>query len=206
MLAILERPAGSALATVAQARARFAFDDSLGDERLAALIDDRSGAVEAYCRRQFGRMRYRLTTRGGRDRILLAPPGPIVSIESITASDVPLDVAGAALSGPHLLRRVDGSAASWPCGEMIIEFTAGYRLPGESADAAPPLPAAVSAACMDLVSRAWAARDRDPALRREMIVGVSQFDYDTPGAAGLKGGLPVDIAALLDAYVWWASA
>lgn len=96
---------------------------------------------------------------------------PLVSIEMIIE-------AGAALAGSDfeaeadkgLICRLagDGERADW-CGNIVIDYQAGYILPGEPGRT---LPDDIERAAILLVKTAWFARTRDPLIRSEKTPDV----------------------------------
>jgi ABC-type amino acid transport substrate-binding protein len=190
-----------------------------------------SSRIAGYCQRIFGRTQLRQTVRPPYvsystydplfpglayrepDAIVLEAPGPIVTIDALTAQNAPAPfVEGTDFErdGFRLFRLFNDVRVVWAYRKIVIDFTVGYRLPGDGAMAGvDDLPASISAACGDLVARAWSASRRDATIGRETIIGVSQMDFSPFGATtagGSKNGLPADIAAMLDPYVFRAVA
>jgi hypothetical protein len=87
----------------------------------------------------------------------------------------------------------------WTYRKIVISFTAGYVLPGDTGT--PNLPGAIESACIDLVRLGLTAVKRDPNVSKETLFGVAQVEYATPA---MKGGLPHDIAERLNPYVFRA--
>ena len=205
MFVTLAAPAVCRLATLDQARARIPAAAGLDDARLGALIDDKSAAISSYCRRALGRAQYRLTACGPVSRVPALAPWPVVSIDAVAISGAAAAAESVEIAALDLYWLVDGARSIWPAGLISVDLTGGWRLPDEPTDSAPALPHVVTAACIDLVARVISADGRDPALRRESIVGVAQFDYAAPTDQMLKGCLPIDVAASLDPFVFRVS-
>ncbi len=230
MLTILTAAAHTKLTTHAAVRSRSAVFTGASDAQLDALIDEASSRIVGYCQRTFGKTQLRQTMRPPYvsystydplfpglayrepDPIVIEAPGPIVTIDTVTAQGV----TGPLVEGTdferdafRLFRLYNDVRVVWAYRKIVIDFTVGYLLPEDTGTSADPLPAAISAACGELVARAWSASRRDQSVGRETIVGVSQIDYAPFGpnvAGGSKGGLPADVAAMLDPYVYRAVA
>ncbi|MFT4098622.1 MAG: hypothetical protein QM651_16005 [Rhodoblastus sp.] len=231
MLTVLTPAASSALTTRAVVRGRSAVVAAASDAQLDTLIDEASSRIAAYCQRSFGKTQVRQTVRPPYvsystydplfpglayrepDPIVLEAPGPVVSIDAVTVQNVatPLvENADFERDAYRLFRLFNDVRVVWAYRKIVIDFTVGYRLPGDpTPSVAPDLPGALSAACGELVARAWAASRRDQTIARETIVGVSQFDFAPFGAnttGGAKNGLPADVAAMLEPFVYRAVA
>jgi len=197
--------------------------------QLDALIAEATSRICGYCQRIFGATQYQQTVRPPYvsystydplfpglayrepDPIVIEAPGPVATVDQITAQGVTGNLVEGTdfeRDGFRLFRLSNDVRVVWAFRKIVVNFTAGYRLPADAANSAlQDLPAALSGACGDLVARAWRMSQRDPTLARETIIGVSQLDFAPFGAAtagGVKGGLPADIAAALDPYVFRA--
>lgn len=231
MLTVLTPAATSNLSTLAAYKARFGITTADQDAQIVSLIARASSAVEGYCQRVFGVVQYRQTVRppytsfasydplmpgfGARepDCIVIEAPGPVVSIDYVAAVGAPAPLVewqGFERDGFRLFRLSNDVRVMWAFRKIVVDFTVGYRLPGDTqTQGVPDLPAAIEGACLDLANRASFVGSRDPSVRREMIVGVMQTDYTQLGAsdgAAMKQGIPADIAARLDPYVYRAVA
>lgn len=231
MLTVLTPANSTKLTTRDAVRARSAVVAGASDAQLDTLIDEASARIAGYCQRTFGKTQLRQTMRPPYvsystydplfpglayrepDAIVIEAPGPIVTIDAVTAQGV----TGPLVEGTdferdafRLFRLYNDVRVVWAYRKIVIDFTVGYKLPTDGAMAGvEALPAAISAACGELVARAWSASRRDQSVARETIVGVSQFDYAPFGpnvAGGSKNGVPADVAAMLDPYLYRAVA
>ena len=180
------RPAESLmLITLDQAKAALGIDpaDTSQDASIQQLIAAVSTAIDSYCERTFVRQGYRDQIRRVCD--WLAPGQPLETRQW----PIPLDELGApvltitedgTLLDPTLweievetgsLYRLDTSAAiySWTGLLIVIDYDAGYD----------EIPADVQGATLEYFTSRWAARGRDPALRRETIPDVITQDWYT---------------------------
>lgn len=201
MLVVVTPAASSALTTIDAVRARGVSEQT--DAMITAAIDEASSRVAGYCGREFGETAYRQTERGVcANGIVLAAAGPIVSLQSVVSD-------GAAMTedtdferdGFDLYRLASDRRIFWSASKVVVEYTCGWKLPGETVRNLPP---AIEAACLALVTRGFAAGDRDPELVSESIAGVSRLEYAPFGSqkgAPSKDGMPADVAAMLDPFV-----
>jgi hypothetical protein len=113
--------------------------------------------------------------------------------------------AGAALAGSDfeaeadngLLYRLagDGERTDW-CGKIVIDYQAGYILPGEPGRT---LPDDIERAAILLVKTAWFARTRDPLIRSESTPSVYEATYWV-GGFGNGASLPPEVEGLLSKH------
>lgn len=182
------------LTTLAKVKAELQSPDA-DDALLTTLIEQASATIETFCGRSFAAAAGTETIRldRWRERLILDRT-PVVSVASVVLSGQALDPASYEVesSGSGFLLRLDASSCSigWPVGRVVVTYTAGYS-------ATPP---DVERCCIDLVSRAYFARGRDPALRSEKILDVIDQSWFDPDKVEMRGGFPADIADRLTAY------
>jgi hypothetical protein len=122
-------------------------------------------------------------------------------VATITTVTVDGSALGAAESEvdpvPGLLYRLeDDRARLWAPGVVVVDYVAGWILPGEAnAD----LPADLQQAVIDLAKGLWFRAGRDPRVKSEEIFEVHRVDYWV-GAMGETGDLPPEVASVFDAY------
>lgn len=97
---------------------------------------------------------------------------------------------------------VNDKPVPWPSARIVVRYTAGYVLPGETDNLIPAgyfhLPADVEAGCLALVRRLYFGRDRDPGVR-SVGSGGDSVTYGTFGR--LDGeGMPGEVVSLLSPY------
>lgn len=199
MLTILSPAASRRLTTLEAVKTELAIADTAQDAFLAALIDQASDAITAWCGREFARETVRETifmdvAHGS----MILSRCPVVSIATIQMGAWTLSPTQAEIGESGLLYRVeeDGRRIAWLPGRYTIEYDAGFVLPGETGRT---LPADVERAAIIAVKSLYLSRDRDPLLRSEEVAGVASFSYTT-GAEGHASGLSVDVRALLSAH------
>lgn len=88
--------------------------------------------------------------------------------------------------------RLDGNLypKRWPLWALSVQYPAGFAA----------IPADLADATIRMVKGRWFARQRDPQLRGESAVGIYDAQYWFGAGPGSSGGLPPDIAAILDGY------
>jgi uncharacterized phiE125 gp8 family phage protein len=120
---------------------------------------------------------------------------PVSAIASVTVDDLVLDPSQVRLDpDAGLLDRLstDGFPCAWCfCKSVIVAYTGGYVLPG---DTGRNLPFGIEGAVVALVSDYWASRGRDPTLRSESIPGLIDRQFWV-GAVGDPGLLPPRVLA-----------
>lgn len=171
MLTIVAPTATRALTTVA------AVESELGVTGQDALITEfilrASAMVETFCGRSVALERVRETSpcalRGGAGIALTR--WPIVEIHSVTANGVEL-----ATDRYH----VDHGILTGAFGNVVVEYTAGYVLPGEEGRT---LPHDIERVVVALVKMDWHGRNRDQSIRTETVEDLGNFTYFGSGSA-----------------------
>jgi hypothetical protein len=119
---------------------------------------------------------------------------PVSAIASVTVDEIALDPSQVRLDpDAGLIDRLspDGFPCAWCfCKSVIVAYTGGYVLPG---DTRRNLPYGIEGAVVALVSDYWASRGRDPTLRSESISGSS---------TGSSGSAPSAIPACCRRGCW----
>jgi uncharacterized phiE125 gp8 family phage protein len=120
---------------------------------------------------------------------------PVSKIASVTVDDVALDPSEYRLDpDAGLLDRLstNGFPCAWCfCKSVIVAYTGGYALPGNTGRS---LPYGIEGAVVALVSDYWASRGRDPTLRSESIPGLIDRQFWV-GAVGDPALLPPRVLA-----------
>ncbi len=202
MLVVVTPAASSDLTTLEAVRERGVTGPT--DPEVTAAIAEASSRVAGYCGRVFGVTAYRQTERGVcAGAIVLDAAGPVVEVSALNADGTGLtENTDFERDGFNLFRLSSDRRTSWSAAKVVIDYSCGWKLPG---DAERNLPQAIEGACLALVTRSFAAGDRDPDLVSESIVGVSRLEYAPFGSqkgAPSKDGMPADVAAMLDPFVY----
>jgi uncharacterized phiE125 gp8 family phage protein len=125
---------------------------------------------------------------------------PVSAIASVTVDDIALDSSQVRLDpDAGLIDRLspDGFPCSWCfCKSVIVTYTGGYVLPGNTGRS---LPYGIEGAVVALVSDYWASRGRDPTLRSESIPGLIDRQFWV-GAVGDPGLLPPRVLASITQF------
>lgn len=182
------------LTTLATVKAELQSPDS-DDDYLTTLIEQASASIETFCGRSFAAAEKTETHRPDRWRErLILDRTPVASVASVVLNGKTLDAPAVEVESPgagFLLRiDADGNSLGWPAGRVVVTYTAGYA----------STPPDVERCCIDLVSRAYFARGRDPALRSYENPDVETMSYFDPDKLEMRDGLPKDIADRLGAY------
>jgi hypothetical protein len=152
--------------------------EDLDNAGVTALIEEASSIVAEYCGRVFAREEVKETILGATARLVLSRY-PVASVAEVTGrfGSVATDTLQIdAQSGIVVLPQHQ----NWrPQSDAQVRYTAGYVLPGEEGRT---LPRSIERAAILLIGTTWNARERDPAVKSEMMDGVGRLDYFVPGA------------------------
>ena len=183
------------------------------DAALDGLIAQASAGAARYCNRTFAVETVRDDVWPARQPFAFALPPtegciqlsrwPVAAVTAIVADGVTLVVADPATgtyAGADVLvdaakgqiLRLDpaGIPTIWCARTVSTIYAAGYAsVPPDLADA-----------IGRMIKAQWFARTRDPQVRSETISGVYEASYWFGAGPGSSGGLPPDIAAILDFY------
>jgi len=192
MLTVTTRAESYDLTTLADLKAELGISGSSADARLAAVITQASDAISRWCHRVFAMEIVQETLRPGRlDDELILTRFPLVDVtvtvggEEIDATTYEVDVARG------ILHRLGGSdsVGCWPSGivdPIVVDYSAGYVLPGnEDAD----LPPALERASRELARAYWFSLNRDPAIRSEGIPDLADVTYRGEALPAMVRGL-----------------
>ena len=200
MLNVITAAASSDLTTRAMVKAELGITGGGDDAWLDTTITRASAAIARWCNRTFALETVRDTFR--LDRYLpdlSLSRFPVVSIASVTVAGTALDPAADYEAGADngLLYRIDsrGKFMCWPSEVVVVEYDAGFVLPGQQGRTLPP---DVEQATILLVKETWFARGRDPLVKMEDIAGIGRTDL----WVGPRGDddMPPDIAGLLSRH------
>src|SRR4051794_5019310 len=189
------------------------------DETLADMVLDASGAVERYCGRVFAAAQYQELLAGNDSAQLLLSRTPIITIDAVLFQSEPLlDVTVAdADAGLVYRERGFGWTGTYAWGTLsdsrapgserplyAITYTAGYRLPGDSAtvdplsprpaDGAPELPRDLQRAALETAKAYWEGRS-GVLIKSKSVADLSVSYGDVP-----LGDLPAAVKTLLTPY------
>ncbi|HEY4722230.1 MAG TPA: phage head-tail connector protein [Anaerolineae bacterium] len=126
------------------------------------------------------------------------PRNWVMTIGSVTENDVLLAATDYRLiSGGMLQRMSDDVQTEWPTGQIMVVHTAGWLLPNDSGR---DMPHVIEDAAIGLIKLARLDKTRDPTLRSEDILS-GLYSYQRFAPSDIPGGMPIDIAAMLEPYV-----
>jgi hypothetical protein len=202
------------LTSVENLRSDLALSDtSITDDYLDRLIQQSARAIVKHCDLEFAVQTYRDAWKNSScpltsSNVLLAANLPLVEVTLVSEDGATLASGTSYESNKDsgALYRLNGSGSpqSWSRSNLVIEYRAGWLLPGEEADEddeSPPtaLPPDVEDACIRLVKARLLARGRDSNVRMENVEGVGSKQYWVPTGAD-SGNIPPDIADILAPY------
>lgn len=199
MLEIITPATSKRLTTLVAIKAELSITGSTDDAYLTGLLDQVSDTIATWCQRDFASETLRETLHQTRAAdCLVLSRWPVAAVSSVSIADDALDPAEREVDGPGLLYRLDsaGNRRHWPVGRVVVEYTAGYVLPGEEGRT---LPHDLERAALSLIKSLWFARDRDPLVRSDSVEGIGTTTYQT-GGFRTGAGLPPDVEGLLARY------
>ena len=199
MLTLISPAAHRRLTTVEAIKVELALTGGTDDACLEALIDQASDAIAAWCGRSLALEGVRETLyRDGWAGMLMLSRWPVVSIEAVMIGGAALAPGSVEVEDGGLLHRLDdsGQRVGWPSGRMMVEYSAGYILPGLPGRT---LPKDIERAAITLVKAWFMSRARDPQIKAETVDGIGSTSY---GFSGLDRGfsLPPEVEGLLAPY------
>ena len=212
MLTILTTATATDLTTLAVVKAELGLTSGTDDAWILQAIARASGQVERCCDVRFRRETVRETIRYeyrwgsvGTPASLRLERYPVLSVSSIIEAGTTLtsdDWEGDADSGyvamkGALTRLSSDTPTDWASGKIVVEYVAGYLLPGQTGR---DLPDDIEAAVIGLVKVSWFARKRDPLVKMERSEGVGETQYWVGSVGDASPGVPDEVAALLDPY------
>ena len=132
-----------------------------------------------------------------RTQYLILSRRPISGITSVIQDGVTLDPAEYEVDGAGALKHLSSDRPTdWNGNKVVVTYTAGWLLPGQSGRNLPP---DIESAAIGLVKTAMFSRKRDPNIKQENIPGVLEVNYffrnPEPGAP-----LPEEIAQKLNRH------
>lgn len=183
-----------------------ALDDTTQDARLSRYILQASAQIHAYCQRIFPIQTYRdvfpaTNWRGdGRGNLVLWQT-PVIEMIGYSDGGIATDLA------EHQVDPKSGvisrcipwmTARAWSCSEIIVDYKAGYR----------EIPPEVEAAAVLLTRlrqglRGWDTTLplRDPMLRAREADTYGRQEYFGNTMPNTVGGMPADVAQMLELHV-----
>lgn len=198
-LTVIEPAVETKLTTLETVWDALAISPGAADPFLDLSIDQASDAIRTWCNRAFAVEKVRETIHPAAwGKPLMLSRWPVVEITSATVNGKVENVASfeAEDSGHLLWLDAHGCRTSWPSGRIVLEYRAGYVMPGQTGRT---LPNDIERAAILLVKTAYFGRDRDPQIKTETVEGVGSTSY---GFAGLDRGftLPPEVEGLLSRY------
>lgn len=183
-------PATALLTTIETARAELKISPAqMPDADLTRKIEIASDRAAEFCGRAFGIATYRETFRQCRQLpSLVLDYAPIVSIAKAGIGGVALQLDQYEVDGSdfYSLSR-SGVRVGWYGGPVVVEYRAGWVLPGEEEATypatAPKLPKSIEQAVLQLMAASISAGGRgDPMLKVSEVEGVGRREYYVQGA------------------------
>lgn len=189
----------AALTTLEAVKRDLDIEGNEEDAALSAMIGQASASLVSCIGRPLVRETVRQTFRLQRPvKALCLDRFPVAAgtVPTVTEKAAPLAPSAFECdSKAGLLYRLstDDRYRDWPAEVVVVEYSAGYVLPGaEGRD----LPEDIEAAVVALVRRAYHQLGRDPLLRTLDLQSV-KLDWFVPTSGD---GMPPEVAAVIDRY------
>jgi uncharacterized phiE125 gp8 family phage protein len=185
------------LTTLERVKAELNITSSASDDLLNAKINEATSDIEAHTSRTFRRETFSEVFWGdaANAEFLVLARAPVSSLATVVGDDASIASTEYRLDADAgMLFRLD--ASGYPCGwswgkSVVLTYTAGFALPGESGRDLPPT---IESAAIDLVTSYWVNRGRDHTIKSEDVPGLGSVTYWV-GAVGESGELPPDVMA-----------
>ncbi|WP_182422306.1 hypothetical protein [Aureimonas sp. ME7] len=170
MLTVVDPSESKALTTLEAVKRELGAPDQ--DALLMEMILRASATVETLCGRSFARERVRETSSGvvRLGGSVTLSRWPIVEIHSVTAN-------GAEMEDDRY--DLDHGVLTGAFGRVVVEYTAGYVLPGQDGR---DLPHDIERVVIELAKNDWHSRSRDMSIRSEDVDGVSNLSFFGSGS------------------------
>lgn len=201
MLTVTSRASSHALVELEAVKAELGLSGGAEDTGLQSLIARASGMIAKHCNQTFAREGLRQVVRDihGRDCLLLARRPATVRAVSVDGVALAPEEWGLPEGSARLMRLQGGLPCAWRGRAAVVEFDAGYRLPGQAPDPeAPEVPPDLQQACLRLVTALRESAGRDPLLRSTNLEQVMSHSWVDPRALGAD--LPPQVADALAPY------
>jgi hypothetical protein len=132
------------------------------------------------------------------DTFIVLGRRPIIAIQSITENGCTLDPCQYEISATDgKIKRIESNlAAAWPCALLVINYTAGWLLPG---DTNTNMPVPIEDAVIEGIQARYFSRGRDPNVRSQNLPGILETSYFF-GAPGQDQPLPPGAMSKLNPY------
>lgn len=163
------------LTTVSRAKDMLGIIDDSQDTQIEALIGVGTDAIEAYCRRQFGRRVHTETIERTAGQYLQLRNYPIIEVTNVNRNGGQLKGWSEAVEKGMLIRE------DWPP-DVTVEYEAGYVLPGDATEEVPAnLPRSLEYACILFVQYAMREPGATSVRIGDLSVSYAQDGADMPG-------------------------
>lgn len=132
------------------------------------------------------------------DTIIVLSRRPVISISNVTENGCVVDPSGYFIEATtgKLKRLSDNLAAAWANTIIVVSYTGGWKLPGDTNS---NMPSPIEQAVIEGIRAILPARKRDPNVKSESIAGIRDVQYFF-GAPGQDQPLPPRSMALLNPY------
>lgn len=163
------------LTTVSRAKDMLGITDDSQDAQIEALIGVGTDAIEAYCRREFGRNIHTETPDQPAGRYLQLRNYPVIDVTNVNRNGGQLKGWSTAKEKGLLVRE------DWPP-DVTVEYEAGYILPGDATPEVPAdLPRSLEYACILFIQYALREPGATSVRIGDLSVSYAQDGADMPG-------------------------
>ncbi len=196
MITVVTPATGTDLTTLETVKTGLGITDDTDDDYLTLLIAQASAAVSGYCRRVFGLETVLETFRlDSSQETLMLGRFPVTAVASIVEDGITLTTDDWERDNSLLYRLTADERQGWSARKVLVTYTAGYVLPGETDRT---LPADIEAATIAYIRGLWFAKTRDPLIKSEKTPDVYEVTYG--GVSEATGGILSEVESTLCRY------
>jgi uncharacterized phiE125 gp8 family phage protein len=184
------------LTTLAAVKDELRLTSSADDAKIGGYIEQASRAIVSYCNRVFAREEVEETFRVcDMQHSLTLARFPVASVSALVENDEELATGDYEIEADiGTLRRLrDDEPSRWYRGKIVVAYTAGFLLPGESGR---NLPHDIERAAIMLAAHYSVTDARLDMFRRDVQEGIGSYERFAPSPSGLTA----EVEALIERY------
>ncbi len=168
--------------------------DTSQDSLIERTIKAASDAIQGYCNRQFAKADYKQTFKPAYDKYLFSDEWPVIAVSKVIYGGAELDPAEYSYKDNKIIK----TTGTWDK-ETIVEYTAGYILPGDDTPGAErDLPYDIEEAVI-YYATLRINTGHSAGIKSERV-DIFNVQYEEQIASGQVLPLPATVMALVNPY------